>query len=103
MSKNSDDVMKNDIIKNEMSEEEVPNKGTPYEEVQIYDTSSNKIRKARNFKLSSYEEYDQNGEISMEKSVEFIIVGNQNTWKMFIPYMEFKKSNPHVDIPGDVK
>ena len=82
-------------------ETEIPNEGTPYEVVQIYDTSCNKIRNARNFKISSFEEYDENGKINMKKSVEFIVVGSNRTWKLFVPYDDFKKSNPQVKLPGD--
>ena len=76
-----------------------PQRGNPYEEVQIYDTTCNKIRKARNFKISSYEETDANGEVQLNKSVEFIIVGNNRTWKMFIPFDEFVRTNPDVELP----
>jgi len=76
------------------------NKGTPYEIVQIYDTSCNKIRKARNFKISSFEEYGEDGNVRMSKSVEFIIVGNNRTWKMFVPFNDFVKANPQVNLPG---
>jgi len=83
------------------SEKPKPKRGTPYDVVQIYDTSCNKIRSARNFKISSFEEHDEGGTLHMRKSVEFIVVGNNRTWKMFIPYDEFIKVNPTIDLPGD--
>ena len=85
----------------ENEEIEVPNKGTPYEEIQIYDTSCNKIRQARNFVIRSFEETDVNGKVQMTKSVEFYVVGNNNAWKMFLPFDEFKRANPDVKIPGE--
>lgn len=96
-------MTKNDPGKEEAIEKAKPKRGNPYEEVQIYDTTCNKIRKARNFKISSYEEMDANGELQVKKSVEFIIVGNNRTWKMFIPFDEFIKMNPEVDLPGEPK
>lgn len=78
-------------------------RGNPYKPVQIYDTSCNKIRQARNFKVSSFEEHDKNGILCMKKSVEFYIVGNNRTWKMFIPFDEFIEANPHVELPGEPK
>jgi len=84
-------------------ENEKPNKGTIYEEMQIYDTSCNKIRTARNFVTSSYEENGENGKITMKKSVEFIVVGKNRTWKMFMPFDEFTKANPFIKIPGESK
>ncbi len=78
-----------------------PKRGNPYEEVQIYDTSCNKIRQARNFQVRSYEETDASGEVQMRKSVEFYVVGKNNTWKMFVPYDEFVRANPEVDLPGE--
>ena len=80
-----------------------PKRGNPYEVIQIYDTSCNKIRKARNFSVLSFEEHDKNGKPRMGKSVEFIVVGNNRTWKMFIPYDEFVEANPSVDLPGESK
>ncbi len=78
-------------------------RGSIYDIVQIYDTTCNKIRNARNFKISSFEEFDENGDLHMRKSIEFIIVGNNRTWKMFIPYDDFKKANPEVELPGEPK
>lgn len=76
-------------------------RGNSYDPVQIYDTTCNKIRNAREFKISSFEETDVNGDVQIKKSVEFVIVGNNRTWKLFIPYDEFVKANPAVSLPGD--
>lgn len=70
---------------------------------QIYDTSCNKIRQAKNFKISSFEDYDANGVLGMRKSVEFVVIGRNREWKMFVPYDEFVKANPEVELPGDPK
>ena len=64
--------------------------------IKIYDTSCSKIRDAKNFMVSNYESYDENGELQVKKSVEFMIVGNNRQWKMFIPYDEFVGANPDV-------
>jgi len=97
MSKNESEIKKAE----DLAPQDKPKRGNPYEEVQIYDTTCNKIRTARNFKVSSYEETDVNGEVQVKKSVEFIIVGKNRTWKMFIPFDEFVKANPAVDLPGE--
>jgi len=97
----SPDEINNTSKETKKPEKEKPKRGNPYEVVQIYDTSCNKIRQARNFEILSFEEYDENGSICMRKSVQFIVIGQNRTWKMFVPYDDFKKYNPNVELPGD--
>ena len=92
---------KNSLPEEGKTEEPEQKRGNPYEVVQIYDTTCNKIRNAREFKISSFEGTDVNGDVQIQKSVEFVIVGNNNTWKMFIPYDEFVRTNPSVALPGE--
>jgi len=103
MTKNESDKKESSksLFSGDETEKNESKRGNPHDIVQIYDTSCNKIRQARNFTVRSFEETDTNGEVQMKKSVEFYVVGNQNTWKMFIPFDEFVKANPGVDLPGE--
>lgn len=100
MAKNTQETKDETLAPEDGSKKDESKKGRNAEIIQIYDTTSNKIRNARGFKLSSFENKDAKGRVKVEKSVEFIIIGKNHQWKMFTPFDEFVNANPHVEIPG---
>jgi len=71
--------------------------------MQIYDSTCNKIRQAKNFLLKHYTlPFLEEGK-SIEKSVpgvQFTIVGNTREWTNWIELSDFQKHNPDVEIGG---
>lgn len=55
----------------------------------IWDSTSGKVRLVRDLLLVLYE----SGSV-----VQFIVIGNQREWPMFIPLDKFRETNPDVKV-----
>lgn len=68
--------------------------------VKIYNLHSNSEKEAEDFQLISSEEYGNDGQLVVNKYVQFTIIGRNRTWPDFMSVEDFKKLNPEIKVKG---
>jgi len=66
--------------------------------MEIQSRYATSVKKIRDLKRVSYKEYDKKGKLTNNQYVEFTVVGNNGTWRDFMPIEIFKKLNPHISL-----
>jgi hypothetical protein len=66
--------------------------------MEIQNQFTKSIRKIRDLKKVSYKEYDKNGKQVWNHYVEYTVIGNNGTWRDFMPIEIFKQLNPHINL-----
>lgn len=66
--------------------------------IEIYSPVEGKKINIEDVKIKVYNELDENGEPYEMKVVEYVQVGNNRKWKNWLPYEDFIKENPDVQI-----
>jgi hypothetical protein len=66
--------------------------------VEIITPVDGKTRNVKDLEVKFYEQANLKGEVETVKGIQFTVVGNNREWEDWIPYNEFKKTNPHVEI-----
>lgn len=67
--------------------------------VEIYDPVSERTRTITDLKIRSHEDINEvTGEPESVKGVQFIVIGNNRRWPLWIGYEDFTQANPDIDI-----
>lgn len=66
--------------------------------MEIQNRYTKSIKKIKDLKKVAYEEYDMKGKLVWNQYVEYTVVGNNGSWRDFMPIDIFKKLNPHINI-----
>lgn len=67
--------------------------------IEIYDPHSEKTRTVTDLQVRSHDDIDAvTGETKSIKGIQFLVMGNQRTWPLWIPYEDFTNANPDIDI-----
>lgn len=66
--------------------------------MEIQSRYATSVKKIKDLKRVSYKEYDKNGKLVNNQYVEFTVIGNNSSWRDFMPLGIFRKLNPHISL-----